>query len=81
MCLVTRLRLLAHLSDHRRPKCWNVIRSSPLDFDPLPEASVVELDLKDREARKAAKKQGRTHPVAVGLALTAKGKFIGHVRH
>merc|ERR1739848_860113 len=38
---------------------------------------VEELDLADRQARKAARRMGHTHPIAVGSARTSAGKCIG----
>ena len=75
----TRLRLLAHLCDRRRTKCWQAIMNQPDKFPPLPGTEVEALDDLDREARRLAWKAGHTHPVAVGSAVTSGGKRIGHV--
>ena len=81
VCLInfqSRLRLIAHLSDTRRDKCWQRICSSR-DFPKLPDHKVDELDEIDRVARRNAQRQGRSHVKAVGSAITAEGRLIGHV--
>ena len=74
----TRLRVLAHVSDVRRPKCRDVILSGA--FPEMSCADLSKLALADREARKQARRDGHTHPLAVGSATTARGKRIGHVQ-
>ena len=77
--LCTRLRLLSHLSDKRRPKCWNVIRSAPAQHK-LADALVEKLDESDRVERLNARRQGRSHAVAKGQSFAANGKMTGRVR-
>ena len=74
----TRLRLLAHLSDVRRPKCRDRLQDG--SFPALSTSRIAELDALDRIARRDAKRSGHTTPIAVGTALTADGKRIGHVQ-
>lgn len=76
----TRLRLLAHLSDTRRDKCWNHISTHLNLYPRIPEDRVIELDAVDREQRRTARQEGHTHPIAIGSARTAQGRAIGHVR-
>jgi hypothetical protein len=77
-CLLSRLRLLAHLSDPRRPKCWKYICDHPDRDAHLSEERVKELDEADQIDRREAQRQGKSHVIAVGPARTAAGKFIGH---
>jgi len=76
----TRLRLIAHLSDTRRDKCWCEIRAHPRKYKPLSAELVADLDEKDKVSRPDAQKQGKSHPTAVGSARTSGGKLVGHVR-
>jgi hypothetical protein len=71
-----RLRLIAHLSDSRRPRCrnWIVANTSPLS-----PARVCELDDEDRVARNDARAQGHTHEIARGAARRADGRIVGRV--
>lgn len=78
-CFLSRLRLLAHLSDPRRPKCWKFICDYPDQTSPLSEERVTELDEADRPARREAQRQGMSHVKAIGPAVTVAGKLIGHV--
>ena len=75
----SRLRVIAHLSDARRTRCRDVICSNMADYPVLSEEAAMQLDLIDRFDRAAARKEGHTHPIAVGSAVTALGKRIGHV--
>eukprot|EP00973_Karenia_brevis_P003070 421085-Karenia_brevis.AAC.1 len=63
---------MAHLSDKRRPKCWNKISTER--FQPLPLERVAELDEQDRVARREAQRKGKSHPEAVGPARDVEGK-------
>ncbi|CAK0839438.1 unnamed protein product [Prorocentrum cordatum] len=45
----SRLRLLSHLCDSRRPARWDAIRASPARYPPLPQKQVAELDDLDKE--------------------------------
>ena len=76
----TRLRLLAHLANNRPNGCWNTIVSSPARFKRLSDETVRQLDLKDRESQREARRSGRSHPLAIGPAINAEGKVIGHAR-
>ena len=81
-CFNTRLRLLAHLDDSRRTRCHDIILADDAcTYARLSDSLVDTLDEIDGEARKAARKQGHTHPIASGSATTADGKKIGHVQH
>ena len=74
----SRLRLLAHLSDTRRPKCRNILLAGSIQ--PLPKRRIDELDVADKLARRAAQREGRSHPFAARSALTSDGQCIGHVQ-
>ena len=73
----SRLRVLAHVSDTRRPKCRDQILAGACA--PLPRAVFSKLEAKDRSSLKAARKQGNTHVIATQSAITKQGKCIGHV--
>ena len=73
----SRLRLLAHLVDKRRPKCRDQILFG--NFHKNCHEKVLKLDIEDRVARRAAKQQGHTHAIAVGSATRADGSLIGRV--
>ena len=77
--LLTRLRLIAHLSDKRvgRDRCRNCVLSGAVV--PLSHATVVKLDEVDKLARRLAQQDGRSHATAVGQATRANGKALGHV--
>ena len=76
----SRLRLLAHLCDRRRDRCWKTITVCPSNYTALSPTPVDELDVSDRCARREACKAGHSHSLAVGTARTAAGKSIGHVK-
>ena len=64
----TRLRLISHISEKRKRgkaqiTCNQVLLSGA--FKPLPQKKLDELDAKDREARKQARRSGRTQPIAL----------------
>ena len=82
-CFLTRLRLLAHLSDSRlaRQQCWTDILANPLEYEKLDESTVLHLDAKDREAKRLARHQGHSHVRAVGQARSGEGKHVGHVQN
>ena len=77
ICFRSRLRLLAHLTDSRRPGCSSAIISQQLQ--PLSESRVAELDAIDRVARTEARRAGHSHAIAVGPARRPTGECIGHV--
>ena len=72
----TRLRLLTHLSDSRRPKCreWLLAHGAP-----LPEAVIASLDEVDKVSRRAAQRAGLSYVAAVLPALAPNGKVVGRV--
>ena len=74
---MTRLRLLAHLSDSRRPRCRDELLSG---FHlPLSAEETAELDAKDTEAKREAARSGHSHVIAAGAARTRDGKLLGRV--
>ena len=56
-----RVRLIAHVSDRRRPRCREWITAN---VPRLPPARAEALRLKDRELRRAAQQQGHSHHLA-----------------
>eukprot|EP00973_Karenia_brevis_P001890 256807-Karenia_brevis.AAC.1 len=79
-CFNTRLRLLAHLSDSRRDKCWKQICEHPSLFAGLNKDQVDEFDAADRTARRQSRQLGHTHVLASGPAIACTGKVVGRVR-
>ena len=77
--LCTRLRLLAHLSDRRRTRCWDEIQKSPADFR-LDGDTVEMLDAADRRERTLARRAGHSHVLAKGQSYLGDGKVAGRVR-
>ena len=75
---ITRLRLIAHLSDSRRARCRVQVMSG--SYPKIPPDELERLNEADCEIRKLALKSGHTHPIAAKSACTAAGKRIGHVR-
>ena len=73
----SRIRCLAHLSDRRRTKCSDRIRNE--QFARIDLATVNELDLADRIARRSAQRSGHSHPIAQGHAVRAGGRVVGRV--
>jgi hypothetical protein len=73
----SRIRCLAHISDKRRPKCADELRKGRVHK--LSEATVQKLDAADREQRRLAQRQGRSHPIAQLPATTRTGKVVGRV--
>ena len=71
-----RLRCIAHMSDSRRPCFHRMMATEP----PLSDAVACSLDEFDRAARRHARRDGHTHPIAVGPAITSDGKKIGFAR-
>ena len=74
---VSRIRCLAHLSDRRRTKCSSQLVKG--DFCKLPDATVLQLDLQDREARRNAQRAGHSHPIAQTPATRPNGRVVGRV--
>lgn len=71
----TRLRLLGHWIDWRRPECADAIRIDPQRYR-LSEVIVQQADEHDRLQRKCARASGLHRPPAVGIVRRA-GKIIG----
>ena len=70
----TRLRLLAHLSDSRRPRCrnWHLAHAEPLSAE-----VISALDAEDKALRLAAQRAGLSHVIAVQPALASCGRVVG----
>lgn len=73
----SRIRCLAHLSDRRRTACADQIRAGT--FRKIPEATVLQLDLADREARREAQRSGHSHTLAQKPATRHDGRVTGRV--
>ena len=73
---VQRYRLLRHLCDSRRTKCWHQILSG--DYSPLSQEDVGRLDEELHAQRRAAQAEGRSHPKACGAATLRDGRRVGH---
>ena len=76
VCFQTRLRLLGHLSDARRPKCreWHLLHATPLDA-----ATMARLDTIDAAARLKAQRLGLTGVPAGVPARRPDGRVTGKV--
>ena len=72
-----RLRCLAHLSDPRRPRCWQAFLAT--NPPRLPDSVVKKLDETDRELRRAAQQSGRTHHIGRVPARRADGRVVGRL--
>ena len=72
-----RLRLVAHLSDRRRPHCATWVMAN---VQPLPDSKLQALDAADRKARTDAQRAGLTHPRAFRPARRADGRVIGRTQ-
>ena len=75
----SRLRLLSHLCDSRRTKCWDRIRLNPALFPPLPPG-VEALEEADKEQRRTAQRLGHSHALARGPTYRANGSVVGRAR-
>jgi len=75
----TRIRVIAHLSDRRRPRCRDRVLAG--EFPALPFAEFAALQDEDRTTRRKALHAGHTHPLACGQAVNAEGVRTGHVTH
>ena len=64
----TRLRLIAHWSDKRRPKCWSWVLTNAT---PLPTSVVAELDELDKVQCRQARQIGHTVPLSSGPVVQA----------
>ena len=76
----THARLLRHLTDRRRTRCWSMIREHPEHFEKLSEDDMSALDAWYREQKVQAWKHGHSHIMSAKPAMTAGGKMIGHVQ-
>ena len=76
----THARLLRHLTDKRRTKCWTAIRNGPNNYTRLSESQVEELDIWYREQKTLAWKAGHSHVLSIKPARTNVGKMVGHVQ-
>ena len=77
-CFQSRLRLLRHLTDTRRPRCAEAILGSGAVR--LSDARVEHLDLIDTMERRRAQRQGHSHPIAIAPARIVTGQCIGRVQ-
>jgi len=75
----SRIRVISHLSDVRRPKCRDCILTGCVPV--IADSLYVQLQERDKQLRRKALHQGHTHPIASGSARTADGRTVGHVRH
>ena len=73
-----RLRVIAHLSDRRRPRCRERVLKG--ETPAVPEDVLADLERQDRELLRCAWREGSSHAIAVGSARTATGKRTGHVQ-
>ena len=73
----SRIRCLAHVSDARRTKCSSALVAGT--YPQYDSATVVQLDLSDREERRLAQRAGHSHPLAKGSACTVHGRIVGRV--
>jgi hypothetical protein len=73
----SRLRAIAHVNDRRNKSCKPQLLSG--GFVQIPPKLADELDDFDRIARKEARHQGHSHPIAVQSARKVSGKRVGHV--
>ena len=73
----SRLRVISHLSDTRRPKCRERVLAG--DFPVLPRSVLAKLSVRDRELKRLALREGHTHTLASGAAVNAKGHIVGRV--
>ena len=69
-----RLRLIAHVSDSRRPACRDWILQN---CTPLSESVISKLDKHDTVLRREAQRSGRSHHIATLPAKRTDGKIVG----
>jgi len=74
----TRIRVMAHLQNPKKPECKTHVLSGFLN--PLSASEVQRLDSLDAAAIRAARKQGHAYPKAACAATDANGKCIGCAR-
>ena len=76
---VSRLRMLAHVTDSRRDRCRkHILKGS---FPTQTDKQLAFLADADAQARKDARSQGRSHAIAQGSARRSCGTRIGHVNN
>ena len=73
----TRIRLISHLTDSRRPKCREQLL---LAAPPFSLEDTLEMDKHDQALKRAAWREGHSHVIAVGSAVRADGRFVGRVQ-
>jgi hypothetical protein len=78
MNLHSRLRVMAHVQDRRNNVCKSRILAMTLVR--MQHSDLYRLESIDRCARRSALHEGHTHPIAVGQAMTGRGKAIGHIQ-
>ena len=76
---VSRLRMLAHVTDSRRDRCRKQILGG--HFQIQTDKQLALLEAADGQARKDARRQGRSHAIAQGSARLPCGARIGHVNN
>ena len=72
----SRLAVLTHLSDHRRPKCREFVLANAPRLAP---ELVAKLDAVDSAFRKQAQQEGLTHVKVVSPAFNSQGRQVGNV--
>ena len=75
----TRRRLLAHLCDSHRDKCWQQMSALSSRYLALSESTGGALDEKDRGERRGAAKCWHSLPLACAHSIAARGNLVGHV--
>ena len=73
----SRLRLLAHLCDSRRTRCWEAICARPASYVKLSDSECSRLDSIDNDLRHEARRCGHSHAPAVGQAFASTGRAVG----
>jgi len=71
-----KIRLLAHWSDSRRPRCWTWVKAH---VAPLNAHQQARVDEEFRSARRAGQRAGRTHALRHLPARRADGRTIGRL--
>ena len=71
-----KIRLLAHWSDSRRPRCWAWVQAHSA---PLTSGQQTKVDEELRAARRAGQRAGRTHALCHLPARRADGRTIGRL--
>jgi hypothetical protein len=73
----SRIRVVAHLSDSRRPKCRDRVLAG--EFPRIAHDLFLKLQEQDRIMKRLALREGHTHVIASGSATKLDGKTIGRV--